>query len=197
MLTPGASLEEGFGPRLEEVERKAGHAQSLDSRGMDRPPITARATSRERVLAALADNGLSDVCVTEFPESTATAVAAAEALGTPVERIVKSLVFMAGDRPVLVLASGTNRVDLHKLAHLAGEPVGRANADQVRQATGFAIGGVPPVGHTEPLSTYVDADLLRYDEVWAAAGTPYSVFAIHPQTLARVSGGHIVDIAQR
>jgi prolyl-tRNA editing enzyme YbaK/EbsC (Cys-tRNA(Pro) deacylase) len=97
----------------------------------------------------------------------------------------------------LVLASGTNRVDVHKLADVTGRSIGRANADQVRQITGFAIGGVPPVGHAQPLSTYIDADLLQYDEVWASAGTPYSVFAIDPQTLARISGGQVADVAQR
>jgi prolyl-tRNA editing enzyme YbaK/EbsC (Cys-tRNA(Pro) deacylase) len=108
---------------------------------------------------------------------------------------VKSLVFMAGETPVLVLASGVNRVDLNKLAALVGQPVRRANADEVRQATGFAIGGVPPVGHARALRTYVDRDLLAYDEVWAAAGTPNSVFSVAPRTLVELAEGEVADVA--
>jgi Cys-tRNA(Pro) deacylase len=133
--------------------------------------------------------------VREFGESTATAQEAAEAIGTGVERIVKSLVFASSDgRPLLVLVSGANRVDLSRLAAVVGQPVGRANANQVRQATGFAIGGVPPVGHPSTLPVYVDADLLQYDQVWAAAGTPNSVFAIAPNDLVRVADGEVVAL---
>jgi Cys-tRNA(Pro) deacylase len=130
--------------------------------------------------------------VREFDESTATAEAAAAAIGTSVERIVKSLVFATSNgQPILVLVSGANRVDLGRLAEVVGQPVGRANANQVRQATGFAIGGVPPVGHAEQLPVYVDADLIQYDQVWAAAGTPNSVFAIAPDDLVRVASGQV------
>ena len=133
--------------------------------------------------------------VREFDESTATAEAAAAAIGTSVERIVKSLVFATPDgHPVLTLVSGANRVDLGKLSAAVGHPVARANANQVRQATGFAIGGVPPVGHQEKLPVYVDADLLQYDQVWAAAGTPKSVFAIAPDDLVRVAGGQVLSL---
>ena len=132
----------------------------------------------------------------EFTASTATAAEAAAAIGTAVGSIVKSLVFMAGKRPILVLASGPNRVDLHKLATLVGEPISRANADQVRELTGFAVGGVPPIGHSRPLTTYVDRDLLAYDEVWAAAGTPRSVFPIGPHELVRITGGSVADVAE-
>ena len=145
--------------------------------------------------AALAAHGLDAVPVREFAESTATAVDAAAAIGTTVERIVKSLVFAAGEQPVLVLASGPNRVDLTKLAELVGGPLRRASADQVRTWTGFAIGGVPPVGHSQKLSTYLDEDLLRYEEVWAAAGTPNAVFAIDPSVLARITGARIARLA--
>jgi prolyl-tRNA editing enzyme YbaK/EbsC (Cys-tRNA(Pro) deacylase) len=164
---------------------------------MDRTPTRPRQGPIERVRAALAEHGLGDVAVREFPEGTATAAAAAAAIGTIVERIVKSLVFMAGDRPVIVLASGPNRVDTTKLAELTGAKITRANADQVRQATSFAIGGVPPVAHPEPLVTYCDRDLLQYDQVWAAAGTPNTVFPMDPRTLVRMTRAEVVDIAER
>ncbi len=119
------------------------------------------------------------------------------ALGVPVGEIVKSLVLMAGDHAVLVLTSGPNRVDVKKLADLTGEKITRANADQVRQATGFAIGGVPPFGFPNPLETYCDPGLLQYEEVWAAAGTPNSVFPIGPKNLVRICAAHVADIATR
>ena len=148
----------------------------------------------ERVLTTLNALGVSPE-VREFAASTATAEAAASALGTSVERIVKSLVFATPDgQPILALVSGANRVDLDRLSTVVGQRVGRANADQVRQATGFAIGGVPPVGHHARLPVYVDADLLRFDQVWAAAGTPNSVFAIAPDDLVRVAGGQVVAL---
>src|SRR5205823_184841 len=109
--------------------------------------------------AAAAASGLGEVRIREFPEGTHTAADAAAALGTTVGRIVKSLVFMAGEMPILVLASGPNRVDLHKLAQLVGyQPITRANAEQVRRATGYAIGGVPPFGYPEPVQAYMDRD---------------------------------------
>jgi prolyl-tRNA editing enzyme YbaK/EbsC (Cys-tRNA(Pro) deacylase) len=159
-------------------------------------PSQPRPSSTERVRAALVANGVHDGRLKEFAASTATAVDAAAAIGTAVGCIVKSLVFMAGDRPILVLASGPNRVDLHKLAALAGEPVSRASADRVRELTGFAVGGVPPIGHTRPLTTYIDRDLLAYEEVWAAAGTPRSVFPIGPHDLVRITGGSVADVAE-
>ena len=159
-------------------------------------PSQPRQSSTERVRAALVASGVHDGRLKEFAASTATAVDAAAAIGTAVGCIVKSLVFMAGDRPVLVLASGPNRVDVHKLAALVGQPIARAKADQVRELTGFAVGGVPPVGHTRPLTTYVDRDLLAFDEVWAAAGTPRSVFPIGPHDLVRITGGHVADVAE-
>jgi Cys-tRNA(Pro) deacylase len=148
----------------------------------------------ERVVSSLGRLGVSTE-VREFSDSTATAEAAARALGTSVERIVKSLVFATRDgQPILALVSGANRVDLQRLASLVGQPVGRANAEQVRQATGFSIGGVPPVGHHSPLPVYVDADLLRFDQVWAAAGTPNTVFAIAPDKLVDVTHGQVVAL---
>ncbi len=134
--------------------------------------------------------------VLELSESTATSAQAAEAVGTTVAQIAKSLVFTAAGRPVLVIASGANRVDARKLAMLAGEPVKKADAETVRQATGFAIGGVPPVGLASPMPVFVDRDLLRYDEIWAAAGTPRSVFRITPGELVRITGATVADIAE-
>jgi prolyl-tRNA editing enzyme YbaK/EbsC (Cys-tRNA(Pro) deacylase) len=163
---------------------------------MERPPTPARASATDRVRAALAAHGVRDMSVKQFAESTATAAEAAAAIGTTVERIVKSLVFMAGDGPIMVLISGPNRVDLDKVAKLVGQPIKRANADQVRELTGFSIGGVPPVGHASPLKTYTDRDLLQFDEVWAAAGTPNSVFSIAPTELARITGGHVADVKE-
>jgi len=139
-------------------------------------------------------HGLDSARITLFDASTATAVDAAAAIGTRVECIVKSLVFMAGSAPVLVLASGPNRVDTDKVSALLGEPIARANADQVRELTGFSIGGVPPVGHASPLQTVVDATLLDYPEVWAAAGRPNAVFPIDPHTLVAITGGRVADV---
>jgi prolyl-tRNA editing enzyme YbaK/EbsC (Cys-tRNA(Pro) deacylase) len=136
--------------------------------------------------------------VRSFPAGTRTAVDAAAAIGCDVAQIVKSLVFRrAGGAALLVLASGRNRVDERKVEVLTGEPVGKADAAFVRAATGFAIGGVPPAGHPEPLETLVDADLLDHDELWAAAGTPRSVFAITPQDLLALTGGRVADVAAR
>ena len=158
------------------------------------PSPEASLSSVDRVRASLAAHGLDHLTVREFAESTATAADAAAALGTTVGRIVKSLVFMAGEEPVLVLASGPNRVDVAKVGQLLGIPIKRANADQVRGLTGFAIGGVPPVGHAQRLTTFVDGDLLQYDEVWAAAGTPNAVFSIAPTELVRITAGRVEDV---
>ena len=135
--------------------------------------------------------------VMELPASTRTAVEAAQAVGCSVGQIVKSLIFKGREsgRPLLLLVSGSNRVDMEKAAAAIGEALDKADADFVRQHTGFAIGGVPPVGHTEALDTFIDVDLLQYSEVWAAAGTPNAVFCISPADLERVTGGRVVRIA--
>jgi prolyl-tRNA editing enzyme YbaK/EbsC (Cys-tRNA(Pro) deacylase) len=147
----------------------------------------------QRVIDAAHERGLQ-VEVREFPEGTRTAQDAAAAVGVEVGQIVKSLAFDVDGEIVLALVSGSNRLDESQLAVAAGAPNGtvrRANADAVRAATGFAIGGVPPFGHAAPLRTFVDDDLLRYDEVWAAAGTPRHVFAIEPNELVRAAGGTV------
>jgi prolyl-tRNA editing enzyme YbaK/EbsC (Cys-tRNA(Pro) deacylase) len=125
----------------------------------------------------------------EFPEGTRTAKDAAAAIGCSVGQIVKSLVFVRGDAPVLVLCSGANTVDAERLG------LAKADADLVRRATGFAIGGVPPYGHPAPLETLVDEDLTGYDEIWAAAGTPRSVFPLTPTELLERSGGTVARVS--
>lgn len=147
-----------------------------------------------RVVEVLAGLGVA-AQVTEFPQSTRTAEEAAAAVGAEVGQIVKSLVFMAGEQPILALVSGANRADTAKLAALAAAPIRRASADFVREATGYSIGGVPPVGHTTSLPSYLDRDLMRYETIWAAAGTPNAVFPIAPAELARITGAPVVDLA--
>jgi prolyl-tRNA editing enzyme YbaK/EbsC (Cys-tRNA(Pro) deacylase) len=143
--------------------------------------------------AGLADL-LQEFEVRRFPEGTRTAEDAARAIGCELGQIVKSLVFIAAGRPVVALVSGANRLDPVRLAQLAGEPVAKADAEITRAATGFAIGGVPPFGHSSPLPVYVDRDLLQHPVVWAAAGRPDSVFAIEPARLLEVSGGLPADL---
>jgi len=150
----------------------------------------------DRVAAAARDAGL-EIAVERFPEGTRTAEDAARAVGCEVAQIVKSLVFIADDRPVLALVSGANRVDLGRLAAaLDVAAVRRASADEARAATGFAIGGVPPFGHAMAVSVVMDADLHDHEVVWAAAGLPDAVFAIDPASLARVSGARVAALAE-
>ena len=153
--------------------------------------------SAQRVQAALDAHGLAAE-VREFPASTRTSAEAAAAIGCTVGQIAKSLVFRAreSDRAVMVIASGANRVDEKAVAARLGEPIGRADADFVRERTGYAIGGVPPVGHSTPLPTFIDRDLLGYDEIWAAAGTPNAVFRVLPADLVALTGGEVADIRQ-
>lgn len=143
---------------------------------------------------ALQGAGL-DTEIQEFPAGTRTAQDAARALGTTVAQIVKSLVFLADGRPVLALVSGVNRLDEAKFAAACGaRRVVKADADRVRSATGFVIGGVPPLGHRWPLPVYLDRDLLAHEVVYAAAGTPTAVFPITPAELLRVTGAQAVDL---
>jgi prolyl-tRNA editing enzyme YbaK/EbsC (Cys-tRNA(Pro) deacylase) len=150
-----------------------------------------------RVVAAARDAGL-DISIEQFPEGTRTAADAARAVGCDVAQIVKSLVFMADGVPVVTLVSGANRVDLAKLAAALGsEEARRASGGEAREATGFAIGGVPPFGHAaSSVAVLVDRDLLTHDRVWAAAGLPDAVFAVKPDELVRASGGRVADLAE-
>jgi prolyl-tRNA editing enzyme YbaK/EbsC (Cys-tRNA(Pro) deacylase) len=154
--------------------------------------------SAQKVQDALAAAGFSNEVV-ELPDSARTAADAAAAVGCDVAQIVKSLVFRGrvSGRAVMVLASGANRVDEKAVARLAGEPIERADVDFVREQTGFAIGGVPPLGHPARLACYVDGDLLRLERVWAAAGHPHAVFALTPQELVAMTGGTVAAVAKR
>ena len=153
--------------------------------------------SARRVQEALAARGF-DFEVREFPESTRTSAEAAAAIGCAVGEIAKSLVFRGAEsgEAVLIIASGANRVDPAKAEALLGEAIGRADADFVRAATGFAIGGVPPLGHDRPLVTLIDEDLLAFEDVWAAAGTPNAVFRLSPKDLGDLTGGRVGDVKQ-
>jgi prolyl-tRNA editing enzyme YbaK/EbsC (Cys-tRNA(Pro) deacylase) len=148
-----------------------------------------------RVVTALRASGVNAEIV-EFAESTRTAADAARVIGTTVEQIVKSLIFVAGDEPILVLTSGGNRVAVDQLALTLGTPVRRPDASFVREATGFAIGGIPPIGHASPLQVVLDRDLLRYDLVYAAAGTPHAIFPITPSELLRITGARVLDVKE-
>jgi prolyl-tRNA editing enzyme YbaK/EbsC (Cys-tRNA(Pro) deacylase) len=154
--------------------------------------------SAQKVQAALAAAGFANEVV-ELPDSARTAAEAAAAVGCDVAQIVKSLVFRGrmSSRALLVVASGANRVDEKAVARLAGEPIERADVDFVREQTGFAIGGVPPLGHPERLACWVDEDLLKLERVWAAAGHPHAVFALAPEELVRMTGGTVAAIAKR
>jgi len=152
------------------------------------------ASGPERVQAALDALGLG-IQVVRVPGSSKTAVQAAEAVGCPVGAIVKSLVFVAGDEPVVVLCPGDQRVDTAKLAAVLGVPqVAMAPAERVRSATGYAIGGVPPIGHATPLPVYMDAGLLGQPLVYAAAGAHDALFPIAPATLREVAGARVVAV---
>jgi len=142
-----------------------------------------------RLAQALADQGLP-THVYEFPASTRTAADAAAAIGCAIAAIGKSLVFMATESatPVLVIASGANRVNEARIAAALGEPIRKATADEVRAATGYAIGGVPPFGHSQPLRAFLDSDLTTHDPIWVAAGTPRTVFPITATALVAASG---------
>jgi len=136
-----------------------------------------------------------EVPVRTYPAGTRTAEDAARAIGCEVAQIVKSLVFTAGGRPVMALVSGANRLDVKRLGTLAGGRVAKADADLVRSATGYAIGGVPPFGHATALQVYMDRDLSAHDVVWAAAGRPDAVFPIAPARLAELSGATVERLA--
>ena len=151
------------------------------------PPAVSRVRSALHALGVESE-------VIELAESARTAAQAATACGVAVGQIVKSLVFLAGGEPILVLVSGANQADERRLAVLSGQNVRRADADAVRSATGYAIGGVPPVGHPRPLRVFIDRELLGYDRLIAAAGTPHTVFPIAPAELCRVTGGAVADL---
>ncbi len=156
---------------------------------------TNLSASAKRVQDALNSFGV-DCRVKELGESTRTAVDAANAVGCEVGQIVKSLVFRGKEsgKAVFVVASGSNMVNEKALAALVGEKIERATPDFVREQTGYAIGGVSPVGHPAPLTTFIDEDLLGYQELWAAAGTPNAVFALTPEQLCHITSGQVAHV---
>ena len=134
--------------------------------------------------------------VVEFAESTRTSQEAADRAGCSLAQIVKSMIFQGKTthKPILVLTSGVNRVDEKRISEHAGEPIGRADAYFVRTTTGFAIGGVPPIGHVQKMETYLDEDLLQYATIWAAAGTPNAIFELTPAALQKMTAGKVIRV---
>jgi len=148
-----------------------------------------------KVQFALKTHGLS--CqVLEMKETTRSAMDAAQAVGCQVGQIVKSLVFMGKKtkKPILVVASGANRVNIKRLGKILSEPIKMADPDFVRAKTGFAIGGVPPLGHSQPLEIFIDEDLLKFKEIWAAAGTPHALFKLSPHDLEKITDGQVISV---
>jgi len=134
--------------------------------------------------------------VIELKETTRSAGDAARAVGCRVEQIAKSIVFKGGktNQSILIVASGPNRINEKKISNMISEPLLKADADFVREKTGYAIGGVPPLGHAQAPLTFIDEDLLQYEEIWAAAGTPHAVFKLAPIDLQKMTGGRIVSV---
>ena len=151
--------------------------------------------SIERVRLALAVADHEDT-IFAFPEGTRTAVDAASAAGCDVSQIVKSLIFKSGDQPVLVLTSGSNRVDESKVEKMLGSKLEAAKGRWVREVTGFAIGGVSPIAHKSPLKIFIDEDLMKLSIVWAAAGSPTHVFSTKPDRLQEMTGGQVADVKE-
>ncbi len=151
--------------------------------------------SAQSVQNILIEKGLP-LKVVELAATTRTALDAAQAIGCEVAQIVKSLIFCTKEtkRPILVLASGPNRVDEKIIEQNVGEKIIKADADFVKEVTGFAIGGIPPIGHTQLIETYIDEDLLCYDQIWAAAGTPNAVFSLPSKELVPLTHGKIITI---
>lgn len=155
-------------------------------------PLSPSAQKIQDILRSLG----YDYTVIEHAESTRTAQEAAERAGCELGQIVKSLIFKGKEsgKPILVLTSGANRVDEKHIAEYAGEPIVRADADFVRTVTGFAIGGVPPIGHVQEMETYLDEDFLQYQTVWAAAGTPNAIFELKTADLQKMTGARVVRV---
>ena len=151
--------------------------------------------SAQAVQNSLHDKGLK-FNIIELSTSTRTAKEAADSIGCEVAQIVKSLIFRTKEtnKPILVLASGVNRVNEKALEKLIGEKIKKADADFTREVTGFAIGGIPPIGHKQAIDTFIDEDLLQFQEIWAAAGTPFAVFNLKPKDLEELTGGKVISI---
>jgi prolyl-tRNA editing enzyme YbaK/EbsC (Cys-tRNA(Pro) deacylase) len=162
---------------------------------MDNAKRSSLSPSAQKVQDLLLALGY-DCRVLEFVESTRTSAEAAERVGCTLGQIAKSLIFrgLKTKKPVLILTSGVNRVNEGVMGRVAGEPIGRAEAEFVRAVSGFAIGGVPPIGHLQPMETYLDQDLLQYKTIWSAAGTPNAVFELTPADLQKMTGGKVVKV---
>jgi len=156
---------------------------------------TPLSPSVQKVQDAIKGLGFS-IEVVELEATTRTSADAAQAVGCNVGQIAKSLIFQGtiSHRPILVIASGSNRVNEKRIAEMISESIGKADADFVRQHTGFAIGGVPPVGHLEKLEIFIDEDLLKHEEIWAAAGSPHAVFRLTPSDLIKMTGGRVTSV---
>ena len=151
--------------------------------------------SAEKVQQAVLALGFNFTIV-EFTDTTRTSADAAAAIGCALGQIAKTLVFKTAEsqKPVLIIASGANRVNEKTIARELGEKIKKADAEFVRESTGFAIGGVPPVGHPAPITTLIDEDLFQYKEVWSAAGTPNAVFPLTPHELERMTSGRVIPV---
>lgn len=152
-------------------------------------------SSAQKVQDAIKNLGY-DYEVIEFEDSTRTALEAAERVGCEVGQIVKSLVFQGKNsgEPILILTSGANRVDVKRIKAHAAEKIRRADPAFVHERSGYAIGGIPPLGHLNPLKTYIDEDLLQYEKIWAAAGTPNAVFEMEADELPKMTGGQVIAV---
>ncbi|MDA7946238.1 MAG: YbaK/EbsC family protein [Hyphomicrobiaceae bacterium] len=159
--------------------------------------MTELSNANKRFIEGAKARGV-DVTVRVMDNSTRTAEDAAKACGCTVDRIVKSLVFQGADtgNPYLLLVSGPNRVNEKGVAAIIGEELERPDADFVRETTGYSIGGIPPLAHTTPLATYMDKDLLAFETVWAAAGTPKAVFEVDPARLRETTGAEVIDVTE-
>ena len=157
----------------------------------------ALSPSAQKVQDFLTSNGYTHVVV-EHNQSTRSSAEAAAAIGCTIAQIAKSVVFITRNsrKPVLVIASGANRVNTKRIGEALGEPIDRADPDFVHQATGFAIGGVPPVGHTQPVETFIDEDLLQFETIWAAAGAPTAVFELTPTELVKLTSGRVLALKE-
>jgi len=157
--------------------------------------MTKLSPTAQKIQDALDDLGF-DLRVIEHTESTRTAQEAADRVGVTLGQIVKSLVFKGkkSGKPILVLTSGANRVNEKRIKEHSGEKIERADAQFVREVTGYAIGGVPPIAHARAMETYLDKDLLQYDTIWAAAGTPKAVFELTPDDLQKMTGGKVAGV---
>ncbi len=151
--------------------------------------------SAERVQSVLNEFGF-ELNVVEMSESTRTAQEAADAIGCTVSQIAKSLIFKGkiSQKPILIIASGTNRVNEKRIKEIIGEKLEKADADFVLEHTGYAIGGIPPIGHKTPITSFIDEDLMQYEEIWAAAGTPNAVFKLTPKVLADITKAQIISV---